>query len=75
MIIMKDMIRDVCKRTETPTGKIVVGASVLILGLTHFGYGMGVEDMLGGWVGKIAGGVGVLVGSCILVNRFFGKGV
>jgi hypothetical protein len=68
---MKDMIRDVCKRTETPTGKIVVGASVLILGLTHFGYGMGVEDMLGGWVGKIAGGVGVLVGSCILVNRFW----
>ena len=52
---MKDMIRDVCKRTETPTGQIVVGASVLILGLTHFGYGMGVENMLGGWVGKIAG--------------------
>jgi hypothetical protein len=71
---MKDMIRDVCKRTETPTGQIVVGASVLILGLTHFGYGMGVENMLGGWVGKIAGGVGVLVGSCILVNRFFKVG-
>jgi len=68
---MKDIIRDVCKRTETPTGKIVVGASVLILGLTHFGYGMGVENMLGGWIGKIAGGVGVLVGSCILVNRFW----
>ena len=71
---MKDMIREVCKRTETPTGQIVVGASVLILGLTHFGYGMGVENMLGGWVGKIAGGVGVLVGSCILVNRFFKVG-
>jgi hypothetical protein len=71
---MKDMIRDVCKRTETPTGQIVVGASVLILGLTHFGYGMGVENMLGGWVGKIAGCVGVLVGSCILVNRFFKVG-
>ena len=70
---MKDMIRDVCKRTETPTGQIVVGASVLILGLTHFGYGM-LGDMLGGWVGKIAGGVGVLVGSCILVNRFFKGG-
>jgi len=71
VITMKDIIRDVCKRTETPTGKIVVGASVLILGLTHFGYGMGVENMLGGWIGKIAGGVGVLVGSCILVNRFW----
>jgi hypothetical protein len=65
---MKDMITDICKRTESPTGQIVVGASVLILGLTHFGYGMGLESMLGGWVGTAVGAVGVLVGSCVLLN-------
>ena len=62
------MIKDICKRTETPTGQIVVGASVLILGLTHFGYGMGMSDMLGGWVGTTVGTVGVIVGTCVLVN-------
>lgn len=66
------MIKDVCKRTETPTGKIVVGASVLILGLTHFGYGMGMDDMLGGWVGTAIGAVGVVVGTCVLVNVVMG---
>ena len=62
---MKAMITDICKRTESPNGQIVVGASVLILGLTHFGYSMGLESMLGGWVGTA---VGVLVGSCVLLN-------
>ncbi len=68
------MIKDICKRTETPTGKIVVGASVLILGLTHFGYGMGMGDMLGGWVGTLVGTVGVLVGSCVLLNIVMNRG-
>ncbi len=67
------MIKDICKRTETPTGKIVVGASVLILGLTHFGYGMGMGDMLGGWVGTAVGAVGVVVGTCVLVNVIMGS--
>ena len=65
---MKDMVNSVCKWTEGRNGRMVVGASVLILGLTHFGYGMGLEDMLGGWVGTVAGTVGVLVGSCVLLN-------
>ena len=68
---MLDMIKDVCKRTETPNGQIVVGASVLILGLTHFGKGMGAGDMFGGWVGTVAGGVGVVVGSCVLLNALW----
>ena len=68
---MLDMIKDVCKRTETPNGQIVVGASVLILGLTHFGKGMGVGDMFGGWVGTVVGGVGVVVGSCVLLNALW----
>lgn len=63
-----NMIKDICARTETPTGKIVVGASVLILGLSHFGMGMGLETMFGGWVGTIIGTVGVVVGSCIILN-------
>ena len=69
---MKAMITDICKRTESPTGQIVVGASVLILGLTHFGYGMGMSDMLGGWVGTAVGAVGVVVGSCVLLNGVMG---
>jgi hypothetical protein len=68
------MIKDICKQTETPTGKIVVGASVLILGLSHFGMGMGLETMLGGWVGTIVGTVGVVVGSCVLLNLVFNGG-
>jgi hypothetical protein len=68
------MIKDICKQTETPTGKIVVGASVLILGLSHFGMGMGLETMLGGWVGTIVGTVGVVVGSCVLLNLLMNRG-
>ncbi len=66
------MMKDMCSWTEGPTGQIVVGASVLILGLTHFGFGMGMGDMgFGGIsVGMIAGTVGVVVGVCILANRF-----
>ncbi len=66
------MIKDICKRTETPNGQILVGASVLILGLTHFGYGMGMGDMLGGWVGTAVGTIGVVVGTCVLLNVVMG---
>ena len=66
------LIKDICKRTETPTGKIVVGASVLLLGLGHFGKDSGLMNMSVGPVsiGMVAGTVGVVVGSCILLNRF-----
>ena len=65
-------IKDICKRTETPTGRIVVGASVLLLGLGHFGKDSGLMNMSVGPVsiGMVAGTVGVVVGSCILLNRF-----
>jgi hypothetical protein len=65
-------IKVMCKRTETPTGKIVVGASVLLLGLGHFGKDSGLMNMSVGplSVGMVAGTVGVIVGSCILLNRF-----
>ena len=66
------MIKDVCKRTETPTGQIVVGASVLLLGLGQFGKdsGLMICPLALVSVGMVAGGVGVIVGSCILINRF-----
>jgi len=56
--------------TTTDTGQIIVGVSVLGLGLGYFGYGMGLENMLGGNVGKVMGAVGVLVGASTLYNRF-----
>ena len=67
------MIKDVCKQTETPTGQIVVGASVLLLGLGQFGMASGITDMsvpVIGSVGKLAGAIGVVVGTCVLINRF-----
>ena len=67
------LIKDVCKRTETPTGQIVVGASVLLLGLGQFGRASGITDMsvpFIGSVGKLAGAIGVVVGTCVLINRF-----
>ncbi len=67
------LIKDVCKRTETPTGQIVVGASVLLLGLGQFGRASGITDMsvpVIGSVGKLAGAIGVVVGTCVLINRF-----
>ena len=67
------MIKDVCKQTETPTGQIVVGASVLLLGLGQFGMASGITDMsvpVIGSVGKLAGVIGVVVGTCVLINHF-----
>jgi hypothetical protein len=54
-----DMIKDITKWTTTKTGQIIIGVSVLGLGLGHFGYGMGLENMLGGKVGMVMGAVGV----------------
>ena len=69
---MLGMVKDVCKKSETPTGQIVVGASVLLLGLGHFGKDSGLMNMRVGpiSVGFVAGAVGVGVGACILINRF-----
>jgi hypothetical protein len=66
------MLKNVCSWTDSSNGQIVVGASVLILGLTHFGWASGFSSMgVGGiTVGTIAGTVGVVVGVCILANRF-----
>jgi len=53
--------------TTTENGQIIVGVSVLTLGLSTFGYGMGLEDMLGGKVGLAMGVVGVIVGASTLI--------
>jgi hypothetical protein len=64
-----DMIKDITKWTTTKTGQIIIGVSVLGLGLGHFGYGMGLENMLGGKVGMVMGAVGVLVGLSTLKEQ------
>ena len=68
---MIKMFREVCNWTGTENGQLVVGASVLILGLTHFGKATGIMDMGFGplTVGMVAGTVGVVVGACVLANR------
>lgn len=53
--------------TKTDNGQIIVGLSVLTLGLGYFGYGMGLENALGGKVGMAMGAVGVLVGATTLI--------
>ena len=66
-------VKDICKRTETPMGKVVVGTSVLLLGLCQFGMASGITSFslpIVGSVGKLAGAIGVVVGSCVLINRF-----
>ena len=69
---MNDMLNSVCNWTTTSNGQMIVGASVLVLGLTHFGWASGVANwgMGGITVGMVAGTVGVVVGSCVLLNRF-----
>jgi len=66
------MFNKICNWTGTDNGQIVVGASMLILGLAHFGKASGVMDLGLGpiSVGMIAGTVGVVVGACVLSNRF-----
>ena len=53
--------------TTTENGQIIVGISVLTLGLSTFGYGAGLEEMLGGKVGLAMGVVGVIVGASTLI--------
>ncbi len=65
-------IKDLTAWTEGKTGKVVVGASVLVLGLTHFGWASGVAGMgVGGiTVATVAAWVGVFVGVSMLYNSF-----
>jgi len=67
---MADIMNTLCGWTGTDGGQIVVGASVLVLGLTHFGWASGFADWsVGGIsVGTVAGTVGVIVGGCTLWN-------
>ena len=65
-----EILNNVCSWTGSETGTMVVGVSVLVLGLSHFGWASGVMDMgvAGVTVGTIAGVVGVTVGACTLLN-------
>ena len=65
-------LKDLTAWTDSKMGKVVVGASVLDLGLTHFGWASGVAGMgVGGiTIGTVAGTVGVLVGASMLYNTF-----
>tara|TARA_B100000530_G_scaffold324118_1_gene260561 strand:+ start:546 stop:755 length:210 start_codon:yes stop_codon:yes gene_type:complete len=67
-----EMLNKLCSWTDDYP--VIVGASVLILGLSHFGYGMGLEGMLGGYVGTGIGIVGVVTGACVLANVFMNRG-
>ena len=70
---MMNQIKKVCSMTQTSNGQIVVGSAVLLLGAAHFGKASGITDIslpLVGSLGNVAGLVGVVVGSCILLNRF-----
>ena len=58
--------------TTTTWGKTVVGVSILGLGLGHFKQGSDwmSRSIMGVSVGTVAGAVGVLVGSTMLLRRF-----
>ena len=66
------MIKDICRKADDH--KMLVGVGVLVLGATHFGYGMGISDMGFGMVtiGNVAGLVGVVVGGCMVLNQVMG---
>ena len=65
-------MKDLTAWTDTKGGKVVVATSILVLGLTHFGWASGVAGMgVGGiTVGTVAGAVGVFVGAAMLYNTF-----
>ena len=67
---MTGITETLCGWTSTDNGQIIVGASVLVLGLAHFGRASDIMSMgVGGiTVGAIAGTVGVVVGACTLMN-------
>jgi len=58
--------------TRTRWGQGIVGASILVLGLGHFGKTPGFMSMkipMIGWtLGTVAGGVGVLIGATMLID-------
>ncbi len=60
--------------TTTTWGKVVVGVSILGLGLGHFGMvsAMMEKSIMGISLSTVAGGVGVLIGATILIDRFTG---
>ena len=60
--------------THETWGKVVVGVSILGLGLAHFGKGSEWMDrsVMGVSLGTVAGGVGVLIGATMLIDRFTG---
>ena len=66
------MVKDICRKADEH--RMWVGVGVLVLGLTHFGYGMGVSDMGFGMVtiGNVAGLIGVVVGGCMVLNQVMG---
>ncbi len=62
--------------THTRWGQGVVGVSILVLGLGHFGRSPRFTEWtvpVVGWsLGTVAGGVGVLIGATMLLDRFTG---
>jgi len=65
-------IKSICNWTSSDNGQMIVGASVLLLGAAHFGKASGITDFslpIVGSVGNLAGGIGVVVGVCVLANR------
>ena len=62
--------------TTTRWGQVVVGSSILVLGLGHFGKQPRFTEwkipVVGWTLGTVAGGVGVLVGIMTLWGRFGG---
>ncbi len=60
--------------TTTTWGKVVVGVSILGLGLGHFGMGSAMmeKSIMGISLSTVAGGVGVLIGATMLLDRFTG---
>ena len=65
------MIKDICRKADDH--KMLVGVGVLVLGATHFGYGMGISDVGIGpsWltIGNIAGATAVVLGGCMLLKK------
>ncbi len=68
---LQDTMNKVCAwPNERP---MLVGGAVVLLGLTHFGYGMGISDkpLMWDWLtlGNVAGLTAVVVGGCMLLRK------
>jgi|TARA_R110002074_G_scaffold168598_1_gene330025 hypothetical protein len=71
---MMQMLNKIC---EWPNDRPkLVGGAVVLLGLTHFGYGLGITDkpFMMSWltIGNLAGVTAVLVGGCMLLKKVKG---